>query len=114
MARRPRTPDEHADALAARLTKMLDNESLLLELAAESSKLTPQACTTLRLTLLQIANRLEPYALLFEVGDKKPDAEPGQFEHDPEKRTPTATSKPGGSGARTNIGALTTSLPQAP
>lgn len=94
MARRPKTPDEHADALAARLTKMLDNERLLLKLAAESSKLTPHARTALRLTLLEIANRLERYALLFEVGDKKPDSEPGQFEHDPGNRIPATTPRP--------------------
>jgi hypothetical protein len=77
MPRRPRTADEQADALAARLMKILDDESFLLELAAGSSKVTPHARATLRLTLLQIANRLERYALLFEVGDKKPDSEPG-------------------------------------
>jgi hypothetical protein len=76
-ARRPRTADEQADALAARLMKILDDESFLLELAAGSSKVTPHARAALRLTLLQIANRLERYALLFEVGDKKPDSEPG-------------------------------------
>jgi hypothetical protein len=44
---------------------------------AESSKLTPHARTALRLTLLQIANRLERYAVLFEASDNKPGAEPG-------------------------------------
>ena len=43
MARRLKTADRHADALAARLAKMLEHESLLLEIAAESSTLMPHA-----------------------------------------------------------------------
>jgi hypothetical protein len=77
MSRRPKTADEHADALAAPLVKLLDHERVLLELAAEPSKLTPHARTALRLTLLQIANRPERYAVLFEASDNKPGAEPG-------------------------------------
>lgn len=77
MTRRPRTADEQADALAARLMKILDDESLLLELAAASSKVTPHARTALRLTLLQIANNLELHAALFDVTDKELGAEPG-------------------------------------
>jgi len=62
----------------ARLTKILDHESWLLEIAAQSSKLTPHGRTALRrLTLLQIANRLERYAAMFEASNKKPGAEPG-------------------------------------
>jgi hypothetical protein len=50
----------------------------LLEIAAQSSKLTPHGRTALRrLTLLQIANRLERYAAMFEASNKKPGAEPG-------------------------------------
>jgi hypothetical protein len=56
---------------------MLENESFLLELAAGSSRLTPHARIALRLSLLQIANRLERYAALFEVSSKKPGSEPG-------------------------------------
>jgi len=33
-----KTPGEHADALAARLSKMLDYESLLLDLAASRTR----------------------------------------------------------------------------
>jgi len=38
MSSRPKTPDEHADALAARLSKMLDHESLLLDLVASRAR----------------------------------------------------------------------------
>jgi hypothetical protein len=60
--------------------KILDSESFLLELAAQSSKVTPHARTALRLTLLQIADRLERHAALFDVIDKKACVEPGQHE----------------------------------
>jgi hypothetical protein len=40
----------------------------LLELAAGSSKLTPHARTALRLTLLQITNRLEARRLVRALG----------------------------------------------
>jgi hypothetical protein len=77
MSRRRRTADEQPDALAARLMKMLDDESFLLDLAAASSKVTPHARAALRLTLLQIENSLERHTALFDVTDKKLGAEPG-------------------------------------
>jgi hypothetical protein len=88
-----RTADEPTNELAATLMNILDDESFLLELAAGSSKVTPHARAALRRTLLQITNRLGRYALLFEVSDKKPDSEPGQFEPDPGNRAPAATPR---------------------
>ena len=69
MPGRPRTADEQADALAARLMKILDSESFLLELAAPHAR-----------TALQIADRLKRHAALFDVIDKKACVEPGQHE----------------------------------
>jgi hypothetical protein len=76
-----------ADALAGRLMRIPTTKAF-----CSRSRCTR---TALRLTLLEIANRLERYALLFEVGDKKPDSEPGQFEHDPGNRIPATTPRPG-------------------
>jgi hypothetical protein len=71
--------------LAGRLVKNLDDESFLLELAAGSSKVRPQAWTALRLTRLLIANGLECCATRFEVSDKKPGAAAARRERDSEK-----------------------------
>ncbi len=52
----------------------------------------------LRLTLLQIANCLERYAVLFDGRDNKLGAEPYHHERDPEK--PVAMMSMSGSRAR--------------